>query len=162
MRTPALVLVALAVACGSGGASGSSKCDDLDLDGVCDAFDNCLEVENPSQVDSDQDGYGNFCDPDLNNDGIVGMPDFNALRQVYGEACTLGSGYWQDADFNSDCLIGESDFGIYRSYVGGPPGPSGYACAGMVPCPVPEVPATLGGLAACLTLGLLRRKRANA
>ncbi len=35
---------------------------DFDLDGVADETDNCLEVVNPSQGDSDQDGSGDACD----------------------------------------------------------------------------------------------------
>lgn len=36
--------------------------DDCDGDGVLDADDNCVEVVNPSQADSDLDGVGNVCD----------------------------------------------------------------------------------------------------
>ncbi len=35
---------------------------DLDLDGVDDTIDNCLEIANPDQLDSDFDGLGNACD----------------------------------------------------------------------------------------------------
>jgi hypothetical protein len=38
-------------------------------------------------------------------------------------------------DLNSDCTIGGPDFGIFREFYFGPPGPSGYACAGTAPCP---------------------------
>tara|TARA_B100001250_G_scaffold373361_1_gene359447 strand:+ start:8299 stop:11316 length:3018 start_codon:yes stop_codon:yes gene_type:complete len=34
---------------------------DTDFDGVCDQTDNCLEDFNPSQVDNDDDGYGDEC-----------------------------------------------------------------------------------------------------
>ena len=34
---------------------------DLDSDGVCDQLDNCLEDFNPSQIDNDNDGYGDEC-----------------------------------------------------------------------------------------------------
>ena len=40
---------------------------DMDLDEVCDEEDNCIEVSNPDQVDSDNDGEGDACDYD---DGI--------------------------------------------------------------------------------------------
>jgi uncharacterized repeat protein (TIGR02543 family) len=36
---------------------------DTDGDGVPDAFDNCPSIINPNQLDSDQDGMGNACDP---------------------------------------------------------------------------------------------------
>ena len=119
-------------------------CDDDDGDGACNDADNCLEVANPSQVDTDQDGYGNLCDPDLNEDGTTGIPDFNEFRAAFGASCS-DVNYDADADFNSDCAIGIPDFNIFRDYFGGPPGPSGYACAGTIPCPSPLEEFKAGG-----------------
>ena len=113
-------------------------CTDDDGDGVCNEVDNCLDVSNPNQVDSNQDGYGNLCDTDLNDDNAVGVPDFNEFRSVFGLSCS-DPGYDADADFHSDCAIGVPDFNIFRTYFGGPPGPSGYACAGTIPCPAASV-----------------------
>ena len=45
---------------------------DSDGDGVTDNKDNCLNIHNPSQLDTDTDGAGNACDPDDDGDG---MPD---------------------------------------------------------------------------------------
>ena len=59
--------------------------DDTDGDGVLDVDDNCILVANAGpnpnkpeqgQKDSDDDGFGNICDADLNNDCVVGVPDF--------------------------------------------------------------------------------------
>ena len=36
---------------------------DTDNDGVPDAEDNCVNDPNPQQVDEDDDGLGNVCDP---------------------------------------------------------------------------------------------------
>ena len=52
--------------CGGNGALEFYDCDgncisDIDNDGFCDQIDNCFEDYNPSQIDSDNDGYGDEC-----------------------------------------------------------------------------------------------------
>ena len=42
---------------------------DADGDGSTDDVDSCPAVSNPGQVDSDGDGFGDDCDPDLDGDG---------------------------------------------------------------------------------------------
>ena len=112
-----------------------------DLDGVPDLMDNCLLVPNgpelatgfcDSQEDGDMDGYGNPCDTDTNNDGGTGLDDVgDTLDQVI-----LG-GNDPKYDINCDGGIGLDDLGrIFDDVVSGvPPGPSGLACAGSIPCP---------------------------
>ena len=50
---------------------------DGDSDGVLDYLDNCSTDANPSQGDTDGDDYGNRCDGDFDNNGIVDSNDFN-------------------------------------------------------------------------------------
>jgi len=108
-----------------------------DNDGVPDAIDNCVDVPNGpaqapnNQCDTDGDGYGNACDPDLNQDNIIGLPDFGTFTATFG-----GSGHPTNAaDLNCDGIIGLPDFGLFTKMFQKRPGPSGLSCAGTVPCP---------------------------
>ncbi len=107
---------------------------DTDLDGVLDPLDNCRIIANPTQLDTDQDGYGNICDADLNNSGTVTTADFGLLRSVLGQPATF-SPLTAAADMNGSGTVTTADFGLLRARLGTPPGPSGLACAGTIPCP---------------------------
>jgi len=102
---------------------------DSDEDGIPDVADNCTLVANgpddvvppePAQNDTDMDGYGNRCDADLNNDGLVTVADFLMLR----DALNTDDG---DADLNGDGAVTVTDFLILRGSLNQPPGPSGVA-----------------------------------
>jgi hypothetical protein len=107
---------------------------DADGDGAPDSADNCTLTANPSQLDANQDGYGNACDADLNNSGLVTTADFGILRSVLNQAAG-SSATAAAADLNGSGTVTTADFGILRDRLNGPPGPSGWPCAGTIPCP---------------------------
>lgn len=58
--------------CGDDGGEAPADGDD---DGEPDASDNCPQMANPAQTDTDDDGMGNICDPDDDNDGMDDTED---------------------------------------------------------------------------------------
>jgi len=48
---------------------------DSDLDGICDAEDNCPDTANENQADNDNDNMGDSCDLDDDNDGVADADD---------------------------------------------------------------------------------------
>jgi hypothetical protein len=107
---------------------------DADGDGLLDSEDNCTLDANQDQRDTDQDGWGNLCDADLDGDGTVTALDLGAFRAAYLKQ--VGQpGYDPEADFDGDGTVSPLDLGVLRSQYLSPPGPSGLACAGSAPCP---------------------------
>lgn len=93
-----------------------------------DPCDNCVAHFNPAQIDTDADGLGNRCDPDYNQDGIVGLPDRAILLAAFGSS--PGQPAWNPlVDHDGDGTITEADLAIFTSFWGIPPGRSGLACA---------------------------------
>src|SRR6185295_12702728 len=91
---------------------------DLDADHIPDVSDNCMQVSNLSQRDSDGDGIGNICDPDLNNDCVVNFSDLGLFKPRFFTSDP-------DADFDGDGTVNFSDLGILKAAFFLPPGPSG-------------------------------------
>ena len=89
---------------------------DTDGDGIADTQDNCSIVANADQRDTNADGFGNACDPDLNNDLIVNFGDLGLLRSVF-------FGADPDADFNGDGAVNFTDLGVLRAFFFAAPGP---------------------------------------
>ncbi|MCP3982327.1 MAG: hypothetical protein GY716_23745 [bacterium] len=55
-------------------------------------LDNCLGVHNPEQVDTDMDGLGDACDPDIDNDGVENASDNCPTVQNPPEDCDNNGG----------------------------------------------------------------------
>lgn len=93
---------------------------DEDGDLIPDINDNCRLVANTDQRDTNGDGFGNACDADLNNDGIINIVDLGILRSVFFTNDP-------DADLNGDGVVNVVDLGQMRATFFGPPGPSSLA-----------------------------------
>ncbi len=89
-----------------------------------DANDNCTLSGNTSQLDADGDSYGNICDADLNNSGLVTSADFALLRTVMGQPASA-SALAAAADLNGSGTVTTADFGLLRINLGSAPGPKG-------------------------------------
>lgn len=100
---------------------------DSDQDLIPDAYDNCLNVINQIQLDFDEDGFGNACDFDISNNGVVDLPDMTFVMSVLGTPN-------QAADFNNNGVVGLPDLIALMGQIGTTPGPSGLSCAGEIPC----------------------------
>lgn len=106
---------------------------DTDGDGVGENSDNCLNAPNglsdtasagPSQNDTNGDGYGNICDPDLNNDNVIDFGDLPLLQQSFFSQ--NGDPNWNpDADLNGDGVVDFGDLPTFQFLFFLPPGPSG-------------------------------------
>lgn len=121
---------------------------DDDFDGVPNVADNCVCLANPQitplsfqlttggQLDDDQDGYGNRCDGDFNNDGAIDFVDQQEFtpsmnKQRSGTNCgSASAGATKCSIFDLDgagTLIGSSDLTALRG-LGLEPGARCDAC----------------------------------
>jgi len=98
--------------------------DDTDTDLIPDVFDNCSLVANgpagQDQLDADADGFGNICDGDLDQDGVVAGTDFGLFVGLFGSAGTA-------ADFDGDGVVAGTDFVAFVALFGSAPGPGATA-----------------------------------
>ncbi len=108
---------------------------DSDGDGRPDLVDNCRDVPNPDQADANEfedddlsrpgiQHYGDACDADLDNDGIVAIQDFfTVFRPCFG-AQAADEPSCAPADLNGDGVVSGADyFGFFRPAFNTSPGP---------------------------------------
>ncbi len=100
---------------------------DTDGDGVPDSADNCTQVSNPDQRDSNTDGFGNMCDGDLDGDKLTDTSDLDLYKAAH-RTSVGNANYNLHADFNGAGAINTLDLRIYNQLHGSPPGPS--CCGG--------------------------------
>jgi hypothetical protein len=96
---------------------------DSDGDTIADVGDNCTQQTNPDQLDTDNDGIGNVCDCDFNQDNFCGGPDFTLFIGCFN-APTNGKPVCEAADMNGDGFVGGPDFSLFIGGFNAPPGPS--------------------------------------
>lgn len=102
---------------------------DTDGDGLVDLLDNCIEAPNgprepdpggASQRDADGDGFGNVCDPDLDQSGLVDDADLVLLKAAFFASNAV-------ADLSGEGNVDFLDLALTKARFGAPPGPSGVA-----------------------------------
>ena len=83
-----------------------------------------VERVNVDQRDTDDDGFGNVCDCDFDNNGTCTITDFNVFLPDFTSATDSGTG----TDMDGDGSVGIADFNLFLpGFQAGAPGPSGLA-----------------------------------
>lgn len=99
---------------------------DLDGDGVGDVRDNCIWLPNWDQRDTNEDGFGNACDPDIDNDGYVessnGEDPHTDIERI--QRATHHGLYVPEHDLDGNGIVDEHDTRRAIMFRGLPPGPS--------------------------------------
>lgn len=95
---------------------------DTDSDGVPDPLDNCTERANPAQEDCNDDGFGDACDCDFNDNGACDGDDYIAFSGVFGQYVPPASTCY---DMIPNGSIDGNDYIRFTGGFGGVPGPSG-------------------------------------
>jgi len=96
---------------------------DADADGAYDDQDNCINIANFEQVDSDADGYGNHCDGDFNNNTTTNSQDYVLLKLQLGQPSTPPT--YNQCDINVNGFVNAQDYILFRGLLALPSGPSG-------------------------------------
>jgi len=83
-------------------ATGSCIGVDTDGDGIVDASDNCKNISNSGQLDTDGDKMGDSCDNDDDNDGVNDANDNCPKTSNAGQTDTDGDGKGNSCDGDDD------------------------------------------------------------
>jgi hypothetical protein len=104
-----------------------------DGDRIENGGDTCTEIPNDDQCDADQDGYGNRCDGDFDQNGRVDARDYTWFERDRVTGRDSGRG----TDMNCDGTVDDADYSGYftAQLRRSGPGPSGRPCAGTPRCP---------------------------
>ncbi len=129
MRLTALAAMFALVLWGAPALGQDCVSPDSDGDTVNDCEDNCINVPNASQDDSDGDSCGNVCDADFDQNSAVAFSDMTHFQANVGTT---------NANFDLTEPIGDlvtmEDFNVFQAAYLSAPGPSG-TTTGTVACP---------------------------
>jgi hypothetical protein len=129
--------IALLCVIGLAFASFAGPAQDGDGDGVFNVLDNCSTISNkaPNDCDTDDDGYGNYCDGDFNQTNQTNATDFTT-RFLPDFKAGSDKAPIDGTDMNCSGTVNATDFTqrFLPNFKLGKPGPSGLFCAGTVPC----------------------------
>jgi hypothetical protein len=108
---------------------------DDDGDGWIDTEDNCSEVANPAQDDTDGDDCGNLCDADYDQTGLAGFGDFGSFATAFGKTGNTPQQHVEPISPVTPRVVDFGDFGIFATTLfNSVPGPSG-TTASTTACP---------------------------
>jgi len=82
---------------------------DADGDGATDDVDNCPTLVNPGQIDTDGDGFGDDCDPDLDGDGYDAGEDCDDADAAISPAPVAAENCGDTVDNNCDGAVDAAD-----------------------------------------------------
>ncbi|MBK8175359.1 MAG: PQQ-dependent sugar dehydrogenase [Rhodospirillales bacterium] len=100
---------------------------DNDGDSVPNNADNCLNIANANQLDSDSDKFGDRCDGDFNNDYVTDDTDRELITQAVGSSFGDAE-YRTNYDFDLNGRVDDDDLYYFNHMLAGhPPGASGFA-----------------------------------